>query len=319
MEEHPQFTVEYGIEGNYTDVTTLALSQHVRNNVLSLPESDLGRSDCFGDPIPYTLKHILVTSNGKSTMYSVTEPISIDVSHLHIDQFKSQVNTRSWYNHNVGTPEQRLQTIHKNIKFIGGNIRDEYPEQLMVTSFLKQDAKVLELGSNIGRNTLTIATILSDQGNFVTMECDPNTCKTLRKNMDLNNYNFHIEESALSYRKLIQRGWDTIPSDVVIPGYVSVNCLTYQELEAKYGIQFDTLVADCEGALYYIFSDYPDMLNNIDTVIMENDYHNAAHKTAVDSILKSKDFSCIYSRGGGWGPCIGNFFEVWSKDKHNIV
>jgi hypothetical protein len=48
-------------------------------------------------------------------------------------------------------------------------------------------------------------------------------------------------------------------------------------------------------------------------VIMENDYHNATHKAVVDAILTSKGFSRIFSQSGGWGPCLNNFFEVWSK------
>ena len=314
MEENLEFTVQYGVTGNYTDVTNIALSMLAVDGVLVLPGSDCGRAEYFGDPIPYVVKHVCITSGGKQHIYPANESVTFDVSHLPKEMFELKPTVRTWYNHNTGSPGERLETIHRNLKFIGGNIRDEYPEQLMVVSFLRQDAKVLELGSNIGRNTLAIATILSDQKNLVTLECDPNTCKTLRKNMEINQYDFHIEESALSYRNLIQKGWDTIPSDTVLPGYSSVNCITFQGLEEKYNIQFDTLVADCEGALYYILSDYPDMLNNIDTVIMENDYHNPSHKTSVDTTLTDKGFSRIFSRGGGWGPCAHNFFEVWSKE-----
>ena len=40
--------------------------------------------------------------------------------------------------------------------FSSGQIRDEYPEQLLITKYLTPDSKVLELGANYGRSTLTI-------------------------------------------------------------------------------------------------------------------------------------------------------------------
>jgi len=311
MEQLAEIKVEYGIEDKYIDITDIAILACIVDNVLQIPASDHDRASIFTDPLQGTLKHIRVTKNGQSTLYTNEQSISIDVSD--IDRSKITIRPSTWYDPTISDPGTRLELIHRNIRFIGGNMRDEYPEQLMAVMFVPKDAKVLELGSNIGRNTLTIATILSDQSNLVTLECDPNTVITLRKNMDINRYKFHIEDSALSYRKLIQRGWDTIPSEEVLPGYVPVKSITYQELEAKYDIVFDTIVADCEGALYYILSDYPDMLNNIRTIIMENDYHNINHKITVDNVIKSKGFSRIYVRGGGWGPCFGNFFEVWQK------
>lgn len=308
--------IEYGVEGKYLDVTEIALAQCVKNGILILPSGDGERAAVFGDPLFGILKHIKLSLNGKSTIYPYTESITMDISDTKLHNIlivESKANDRLWYDRNNPNPEERLKIIHDKLLFLGGNIRDEYPEQLMVTAFLNPEAKVLEIGSNIGRNTLTIATILFDQQNLVTLECDKYSCKTLRQNMIINHYNFHIEESALSYRKLIQKGWDTIPSDTLLPGYTPVNCITYQELETKYNIQFDTLVADCEGALYYIFIDYPNMLDNINLVIMENDYHNINHKSTVDSVLINKGFSRKYSRAGGWGPCQANFFEVWSK------
>lgn len=308
-----QFSIEYGIENNYSDVTNLALNYHVHDTLLSLPAGDCNRAAIFGDPIMGILKHIRITKNGKSFIYPDDQFIHLDVSNVDISKYQTIGNSRSWYDHSINNATAKLELIHKNVKFIGGNIRDEYPEQLMAVMFVSKDAKVLELGSNIGRNTLTIATILTNQNNLVTLECDPNTCKVLRRNMEINGYDFHIEDSALSYRKLIQRGWDTIPSDEVLAGYVPVKCITFQQLEAKYRIRFDTIVADCEGALYYMLSDYPNMLDNIKTLIMENDYHDIHHKNILDDIIKNKGFTQIYVRGGGWGPCFGNFYEVWQK------
>jgi hypothetical protein len=114
---------------------------------------------------------------------------------------------------------------------------------------------------------------------------------------------------------LIQRGWDTIVSDTVLDGYTPVSSITYHDLVLKYNINFDTLVADCEGALYYILQDMPEMLDHICLIIMENDYHDINHKNEVDRMLREKNFYVDYVESGGWGPCYSNFFEVWKKSQ----
>jgi hypothetical protein len=215
----------------------------------------------------------------------------------------------------IPDPVVKLRTLHESLK-LNGKFNEEYPEQLMTMRYLKGNEKVLEIGGNIGRNSLVIGTLLDDESNLVVLECDDNIARQLIDTRNCNGYQFRVEKSALSKRKLIQKGWDTIPSDVLLDGYKQVNNISFSELESKYNIKFDTLVADCEGALYYIFDDFPDMLNNIEMVIMENDYHDHSKKVSVDTFLKNKGLIRIYSEAGGWGPCYGYFYEVWKKGKN---
>ena len=58
--------------------------------------------------------------------------------------------------------------------------------------------------------------------------------------------------------------------------------------------------------------DMPEILNNINLIIMENDYLDIDHKNYINSILE-RDFYVDYSEGGGWGPCSGYFYEVWRR------
>jgi FkbM family methyltransferase len=184
---------------------------------------------------------------------------------------------------------------------------------MMACNYIQSDNIVLELGGNIGRNTVVISRLLSDSSNLVTLECDTDISNQLKENRELNKLSFHVENSALSKRMLIQRGWDTFPSDVVPPGYKRVNNISFNEIEEKYNKKFDTLVADCEGALYYILQDFSEMLTNIKTIIMENDYNILSHKEKVDEILRINGFKQAYVEAGGWGPCYDRFFEVWKK------
>jgi len=214
---------------------------------------------------------------------------------------------------NINDINNKLVNIHSKLNIKYGNFNEELPEQRMVVRYLTGNEKVLEIGGNIGRNSLIIASILNNNNNFVVLECDTDISNQLKENRDLNNFNFHIESSALSKRKLIQRGWDTITSDTLLDGYKWVNTITLNELKTKYNIIFDTLVLDCEGAFYYILMDMPEILNNINLIIMENDYHDISHKHYIDTVLKQNNFYVDYTEAGGWGPCANNFFEVWKR------
>ena len=217
--------------------------------------------------------------------------------------------------------EEKLKDIHSKLKIGYGNFNDEYPEQLMSVRYLTGNEKVLEIGSNIGRNSLIISHILSlkNNNNFVTLESDTDIAKIAEYNRDLNNMNFHIENAALSKRKLIQKGWDTICSDDLLDGYKNVNTITFKELLDKYNIEFDTLVLDCEGAFYYILMDMPEILDNINLIIMENDYHNTDHKRYIDTILINNGFYVDYTEKGTplafqiFPDMCNNFYEVWKR------
>ena len=162
----------------------------------------------------------------------------------------------------------------------------------------------MEIGGNIGRNSLVIASLLEEQSNLVTLESSTEIARQLTENRRLNNMNFHIESSALSKRRLIQKGWDTKPSEILEPGHNWVNTITLDELRSKYDIQFDTLVLDCEGAFYYILKDTPDILDNINLIIMENDYKVIEQKQYIDTILRDNSFFVDYRESGGWGTLL---------------
>lgn len=212
-----------------------------------------------------------------------------------------------------------INEIHSKLQIKHGSFKEELPEQQMSVKYLKGDEKVLEIGGNIGRNSLIISQILNNPENLVVLESDENISKQLTENRDLNNFKFHIETSALSKRKLIQQNWDTKPSEILENGYKWVNIINYEELINKYSINFDTLVLDCEGAFYYILIDMPEILDNIKLIIMENDYDNLLKKQYIDDILKKHNFKRDYVMSGKgvgaeWSPCCDNFFEVWNKN-----
>jgi FkbM family methyltransferase len=290
----------YGIKENREDVTSICLSKLTHNNIIQIPNNDHRRAYFFNDHLPNIEKTIFIIKNNVEYEYNQTYNIQINLNDY-------RITTQPDYEIN-----NKINNIHNKLKIRYGSFNDELPEQKMAANYLTGKEKVLELGGNIGRNSLVIASIV-DNSNFVTLESDSNIAKQLEDNRNLNNFSFHIENSALSCRKLIQQGWETMPSDILLPNYKWVNIINLNELMNKYNINFDTLVLDCEGAFYYILMDMPEILNNINLIIMENDYQHIEHKQYIDSVLKSNNFYVDYSESGGWGCCQQNFFEVWKK------
>ncbi len=293
----------YGLIDNNIDVTEICLSKMLHNNIITIPNDDINRANYFTDPLSGILKKVFIIINDNLTEYDHTYTIKIDVADYKI----TKINDNDINN--------KIASLHSKLQIKHGSLNEEFPEQKMTVRYLTGNEKVLEIGGNIGRNSLIIGYILKENGNpnFVTLESDPDIARQLQENRDLNNLNFFIESSAMSKRKLIQKGWDTIISDTLLDGYKEVNTITLDELYAKYNIIFDTLVLDCEGAFYYILMDMPEILNTVNLIIMENDYLDITKKQYIDQVLTKNNFYRDYYESGGWGPCYYNFFEVWKK------
>ena len=211
--------------------------------------------------------------------------------------------------------EEKLSYIHNSIIINHGNKNDEYPEQLMSVMSINPDDCVLEIGGNIGRNSCVIGKILNDSKNLLVIESDPLSVSNLEENKNINSLNFKIEGLAISKIRLIQHGWTTKPivNDIIPDDWKIINTITWNELKKKYNMNFNVLVLDCEGAFYYILKDEPDFLNGFETIIIENDFTDIAHKEFVNEEFKRYNFRIVYNLSGGFGPCENCFYEVWKR------
>jgi len=292
----------YGIITQLIDVTAVCYQKLRYGNLIFIPAGDHTRARFFTDPIFNVIKSIFIRfDNGSMSEYDDTLYIKINIDTQVIETI------------NMKDSILKLEQLHNHLTLHHGSFYEEFPEQKMSVNFLKGDERVLEIGGNIGRNTLIIAALLNNSANLVSLECDPVSVDKLRENRDINGLSFYIEPSALSLRPLIQKGWDTIVSDVLLEGYTPVQTITWSALTAKYSLAFDTLVLDCEGAFYYILIDMPEVLSGIKLILMENDYHDITHKQYVDDVLTNNGFVVDYVEAGRWGPCYDRFFEVWKR------
>ena len=301
--------IYYGIDNNLRDITGIVLAKAPGlSEVFVIPASDNFRANIFGDHIFGVLKKIVIVNENGERMDYTNEYI------IKINTITNEISTI-----NNGYIEQKLQTIQSSLVLHHGRFNEEVPEQKMAIMYLTGNEKVLEIGGNIGRNSLIIASIIKNAaagGGLVSLECSPRIAAQLTQNRDANHLDFHIENAALSNRKLMQKRWETFPieNNVIPNGYTPVKTIALDELKQKYSVDFDTLVLDCEGAFYYILMDMPEILNGINLIIMENDYHIIAHKHYIDKIMLENNFYRDYVEGGGWGPCKNYFFEVWKKN-----
>jgi len=297
--------IRYGTQNTQIDITPTVYTRCMKSSIIYIPPDDNKRATLFTDPLYGILKSVFIDANE----YKADTPI-------YIDTVSNTVYTENVPPHIAEVyPEAVLASLHKKLILRHGSFRDEFSEQKMAVRFLHESDKVLEIGGNIGRNSLIIASLVKDS--LVTLESDPGIARQLEENRDANGMRFAIEASALSLRPLIQKGWDTVVSDVVLDGYKKVPTITLDELRKKYPMPFTALVLDCEGAFYYILHDMPEILDGIQTILMENDYRNESHKEYIDSTLRQKGFTCVYTEALGSEydylhfPCKSNFFEAW--------
>lgn len=320
--------VFYGNGDTYADITDDVFSRCFDGERIYVAADDNARARMFSDPLHGVVKDIVVIrteSNGTTcASYDARRPVDLVLS----GDEKAAIVAKLGPRDSISSPsasmksvDERIRHIHRQLQFTGGSMEDEWPEQAMVMRFLPSDAKVLELGANIGRNTLMISCVLDDDRNFVTLECDPISAQLLRNNRHANGRNFHIEPAALSYRRLIQKGWETVPSDVDLPGYRPVDTVTFEQVRDKYRIDFDTLVVDCEGGLHPILEDNDSILTGIKLVIIESDFRTVEDKRSVEAVFQRHGLEKVYSEALSvtWNhpfpkECAESFFEVWKKD-----
>lgn len=169
------------------------------------------------------------------------------------------------------------------------NLTSEYPEQTLSHNFIDPTATVLELGARYGSVSIIINKKLQNKNNQVSVEPDSSVWNALEENIKNNDCLVHLHKGFVSRK---QRG--LLPYGYAATSYEDSNStiesLTVEDLQSKYNIQFDTLVADCEGFLETFFDEHPFLYDQLHTVIFEADFPNKCNYDKIRNILKQKGF-----------------------------
>ena len=183
----------------------------------------------------------------------------------------------------------------------------ESEEQRQAAQFIKPGQKVLELGARYGTVSCVVSTILNNPADFVTVEPDERVWNALEQNMLNNKCTFNIVKGVIS-RTPVQleevNSYDGYGTTSAQCASSNIPSFTLEEIEALYTIQFDTLIADCEGFLEIFFDENPKLYDQLSLVMFEKDYPNKCNYGKIKNTLSKKGFKQL----------INGFHEVWRKD-----
>ena len=299
----PEIHIFYGNQETRWEVTEVCMNHLKKKNVITISNNDSIRAQYFSDQLVGQEKYIYVIKD-KEYEYDNTATVYINVMDGSI-RIKSEPNLSPIY--------FKLFELYQSLQLTYGLFDEKVPEQKMIVKYFTGNEKVLELGANVGQKSLLIASLVN-QTTFVALESNAFRASKLIENKSLNQFNFFIENAALSNRTLITQDFQTIPSETLLDGYQWVPTITWNELTTKYNIAFDTLVVNCNGAFYYILMDTPEILTNITILVMTNDYEEMQQKDYVNSILTQHNFYPVYVESGlRGGYCSATYYEVWRK------
>jgi FkbM family methyltransferase len=201
------------------------------------------------------------------------------------------------------------------IKDLFGNIIDinhvEKLEQDLANKYILENDVVLELGARYGSVSCIINSKLNNKNNQVVVEPDDRVWDALELNKKNNNCDFNIVKGFISNKKL---GLTNL--DVCLGGYGStfienndtkIPSYTLDEVKKKYNLDFNVLVADCEGFLEVFFDENPDFYDNLRLIIFETDYCEKCNYDKIRNKLSEKGFNELLK------GCIHGSQNVWIK------
>jgi hypothetical protein len=97
----PIFRIEYGVRGNYRDITATALEKcKTLAGTIDIPINDIIRSKLFGDHIPDVYKHIILVRDGERIYFDDNKPIRVNIKNLslcHYNDWSGIPFNMHWY------------------------------------------------------------------------------------------------------------------------------------------------------------------------------------------------------------------------------
>jgi FkbM family methyltransferase len=171
----------------------------------------------------------------------------------------------------------------------------EKQEQDLANQYIQENDIVLELGARYGSVSCVINSKLNCKTNQVVVEPDDRVWEVLERNKHVNHCEFHIIKGFISAKKL-----GLINLDHHFGGYATtyientdttIESITLTDVKKNYKLNFNVLVADCEGFLEVFFDENPDFYDDLRLVIFEADYVEKCNYDKIRTTLKEKGFT----------------------------
>jgi len=197
---------------------------------------------------------------------------------------------------------------------IESRINIERPEQELIVKYLPTECCVLEFGGESGTTSLLINKIIKDPNKHVIIEPSFNSIIKLNKTAEIYNTKYKIVHGFIGKnREIHKKLW---PECEISKMY------DLKEINKLVDENFDVLVIDCEGAFYNILKEFPEILDNIKLIIIENDgpHENIPY---IRETIKKNNFILIHSQthpflNTEWNITKINDYKIF-KNSNNII
>jgi FkbM family methyltransferase len=172
---------------------------------------------------------------------------------------------------------------------------NEREEQEQAFKYIEPNDIVLELGGRYGTVSGVINYKLINKTNHIVVEPDEKIIPALTKNKELNNSKYQIFPKIISNtnKKKIDDGYGTHYIDNDSTENNTNNIISYAEFKKIYPLEFNVIVADCEGCLGEFIKNMGDDFNKINKVIFEADYPKLCNYNEIIKNLKSNGFTMV--------------------------
>lgn len=170
----------------------------------------------------------------------------------------------------------------------------ERDEQCDAYSYIPKESTVLELGARYGMVSCLISKILKNPKNHVAVEPDSDVIPALIKNRDNTGSQFSIFNGVVSRKpqNFNPLGLGSFTSQAQDQGNVATT--TMQDLEDRYQLKFDVLVADCEGFIGEFIEEND--INQFKLILLEKDRPEVCDYNKVEDYLTDKGFIRITNK-----------------------
>ena len=173
----------------------------------------------------------------------------------------------------------------------------ERDEQELAKTYIKENDVVLELGARYGSVSCIINSKLNNKNNQVVVEPDNRVWDALEKNKKNNKCSFNIVKGFISKKKLdltnLNSWYGGYGSTFIENNNTKIPSYTLEEVTKKYNLNFNVLVADCEGFLEVFFDENPNFYDNLRLIIFEADHSDKCDYNKIRNKLKEKKYTSL--------------------------
>jgi FkbM family methyltransferase len=154
--------------------------------------------------------------------------------------------------------------------------------------------------------------MLENKKNHVVIEPDQTVLTSLKKNKKNFKAKFNILTTPISNFPLyfIKNGLGSFVTknnnDNI--NTIKIKTITYKKLLDKYKLKFNVLILDCEGCMFNLFEENPELYKTLELIIFEKDNEKNCDYVKIIKNLKLNNFVLIDN-------LLNGFQQVWIKNK----